>query len=161
LASFERAASLAPYLSGHWRNVAQARIILVPSDPSMLARASEAGLRAVAAQPVDPVAHEIYAEVLFAQGDRDGAIREARRAIELSVSTPGAHDVLAIALAQTGDLAAAERVALDGLPYEDPASLTLDHLLAQIYVRQGNIAEAEKYIPPPRADALKACGDRC
>jgi len=139
LASFERAAMLAPYLSGHWRNLASTRLRLAAKDPSLLPRALDAARRAVAATPTDPLAYVSVAEILLAQGDRDGAIREAQRSLEIHPEET-AFEVLGVTYGQMGRYAEAEAILRRGV--DQVGGLYLRVLLSRVLFAEGRREEA-------------------
>jgi O-antigen ligase/Flp pilus assembly protein TadD len=144
LASFERAAAIAPYLSGHWRNVANTKLQLAASDRSQVDAARKAAERAVAAQPVDPLAHDVLARVMLEQGDRDGAIREGLRALALWEDDRVARQVVGVAYAQLGRYPEAEAVVGPGIETDSGFELRL--LLAQVLAAEGRRDEARMHI---------------
>jgi tetratricopeptide (TPR) repeat protein len=156
LSSFERAASLAPYLSGHWRNVANARLRLAVSDPSQLPRALDAARRAVVAEPTDPLSYAIVGQILLTQGDREGAIREGMRSIEVH-PTEAAFEVIGVAYAQDKRYDEAEKILRRGI--EIVGGLTIRTLLAQILIATGRPEDARPILSyvllqdPTREDA--------
>lgn len=140
LASFERAASLAPYFSGHWRNVATARLELARADPRMLAPAFDAAQRAVAAEPADPLAHDLLARIALEMGKLDVATREAERAVDLNPRVLSFYDTASVAYARASNWSKAEEFARRGLEVSDWVPLRMT--LARIYLVTGRKAEA-------------------
>jgi Tfp pilus assembly protein PilF len=97
-----------------------------------------------AALPNDPDVHALLAAIAIRRGQRDQAIAEMRRALELDPNRANFHDNMAFLLSSDSTKGPAVEEELKKSVALDPKSVHAKLLLASFYADKGNLQEAEK-----------------
>ena len=107
-------------------------------------RAQQQATVVLAAQPNNPDVHALLSAIAFRRGQRDQALVEIHRALELDPNRAEFHENLA--LLESGDAtnAPSVEVELKKAAALDPKSVNAKMLLAAFYARSGRWAEAEQ-----------------
>lgn len=109
-----------------------------------IAAAQEQASTVLAAQSDNPGAHALLSAIASAQGQRETALAEIKRAIELDPSRAAFHENLGILLANDPATVSAAEGEFKKAVQLDPSSLNAKLLLASYYTRANRMAEAER-----------------
>jgi len=97
-----------------------------------------------AGTPNDPDVHALLAAIAIKRGQKDQAMAEMRRALELDPNRANFHDNMAFLLSSDPTKVSAAEDELKKSVALDPKSVRAKMLLASFYVEKGNLQEAEK-----------------